>query len=132
MKREEIRTLDLFCGAGGSSFGAQRVQGVKIVAGIDRWPPAAKTFAANFPDARVYCEDITRLCPQQLKAELGPIDLILASPECTSHSNAKGGAERSDASRETAFEVVRFARAFLPAWVVFDDTRSGIFCVHYK
>ncbi|MCL4861517.1 MAG: DNA cytosine methyltransferase, partial [Caldilineaceae bacterium] len=95
MKSEEIRTLDLFCGAGGSSFGAQQVQGVKIVAGIDRWQPAAQTFAANFPDARVICDDITKLCPKQLRSELGPIDLILASPECTSHSNAKGGAERS-------------------------------------
>lgn len=126
MKSEEIRTLDLFCGAGGSSFGAQQVQGVKIVAGIDRWQPAAQTFAANFPDARVICDDITKLCPKQLRSELGPIDLILASLECTSHSNAKGGAERSDVSRETAFEVVRFAREFLPTWVVFDDTGSGL------
>jgi DNA (cytosine-5)-methyltransferase 1 len=121
MKSEEIRTLDLFCGAGGSSFGAQRVRGVKIVAGIDSWPPAVQTFAANFPNARVYPEDITQLCPKQIKAEIGPIDLILASPECTSHSNAKGGAKRSDASRQTAFEVVRFARELLPTWIVVEN-----------
>jgi DNA (cytosine-5)-methyltransferase 1 len=64
------------------------------------------------------CEDIDL---DQLKKKLGPIDLIIASPECTSHTCAKGNAPRSETSRRTAFQVVRFARAFKPRWLVVEN-----------
>ncbi len=79
-----IRAIDLFCGAGGSSTGAKNA-GVNIVAGFDMWQPAAYTYRANFPEARVYDGDIRNLEPSDIKLEVGEIDLILASPECTNH-----------------------------------------------
>lgn len=51
MGKSVIKAIDLFCGAGGSSYGAKQA-GVKIVAGFDMWPPALKTFKANFPQAK--------------------------------------------------------------------------------
>jgi len=36
-----IRAIDLFCGAGGSSWGAQKA-GVEIVAAFDSWELAGK------------------------------------------------------------------------------------------
>lgn len=120
MAHRKIRTMDLFCGAGGSSHGAQNA-GVEIIAGFDIWEPAIKTYQANFPQAAVFHKDITKLNPNQVKQEIGNIDLMLASPECTSHSRAKGSAERSEDSRRTAFEVVRFAREFNPKWIVMEN-----------
>jgi DNA (cytosine-5)-methyltransferase 1 len=49
------------------------------------------------------------------------VDLILASPECTNHSVAKGAKERDEESRLTAFEVVRFASEFRPQWIVMEN-----------
>ena len=46
-----IRTLDLFCGGGGSSYGARNA-GAEIVCGVDAWSVAVETFKANFPSAR--------------------------------------------------------------------------------
>ncbi|MCB9418183.1 MAG: DNA cytosine methyltransferase [Ardenticatenaceae bacterium] len=120
MNTRRIRTMDLFCGAGGSSHGAQNA-GVEIIAGFDIWEPAIKTYQANFPQAAVYHKDITELNPAQVKKKIGNIDLMLASPECTSHSRAKGSAERSEDSRRTAFEVVRFASEFNPKWIVIEN-----------
>jgi len=120
MTRPGPRTIDLFCGAGGSSYGARNA-GCQIVAGFDYWEPAVKTYQSNFPGARVYSQNIQRLSPEEVRDEIGEIDLILASPECTSHSRAKGAAERSEESRQSAFEVVRFARTFLPAWIVIEN-----------
>lgn len=120
MAARKIRTMDLFCGAGGSSHGAQNA-GVEIVAGFDIWEPAIKTYQANFPQATVYHKDITKLDPKQVKEEIDNIDLMLASPECTSHSRAKGAAKRSEDSRRTAFEVVRFAHEFNPKWIVIEN-----------
>ena len=47
-----IPAFDMFCGAGGSSAGAQAA-GAQIVAGVDMCSIAASTFAANFPEARI-------------------------------------------------------------------------------
>jgi DNA (cytosine-5)-methyltransferase 1 len=115
-----IRTIDLFCGAGGSSVGAQSA-GANIVAGFDMWDAATKTYKTNFPNARVYSEDIRKLCPKDIRAEIGDIDLILASPECTNHSVAKGAKERDESSRMTAFEVIRFAAEFKPQWIIVEN-----------
>ena len=119
-----IRAIDLFCGAGGSSWGARNA-GVEIAAGFDMWPLAGAAFADNFPEARFFegrLDQFTRL--RQLAGDLGRIDLILASPECTNHSVAKGNAPRCEASRDTAFEVVRFAKALAPRWLVIENVTS--------
>lgn len=116
----EPRTIDLFCGAGGSSYGARNA-GAKIVAGFDIWKPAATTFKANFPEAKVYNGDLRLLDPAKVKREIGGIDLILASPECTNHSVAKGGATRDEESKRTAFQVTRYAKEFDPKWIVIEN-----------
>jgi DNA (cytosine-5)-methyltransferase 1 len=99
----------MFCGCGGSSCGA-RMAGALPVAGLDRWDLAAQTYRLNFPDAVVYHTEAARLAADRVQKDAGPIHLLLASPECTSHSVAKGKAPRCEKSRETAFEVIRFAR----------------------
>jgi DNA (cytosine-5)-methyltransferase 1 len=113
--------MDLFCGAGGSSTGAKKA-GAEIVAGFDMWAPAARVYCENFPEAKkVYDRDIRELSPEDVHREIGDIDLLLASPECTNHSNAKGKAERDEESRMTAFQVLRFAEEFKPEWIVVEN-----------
>jgi len=84
-----IRAIDLFCGAGGSSYGARQA-GVEIVAAFDNWQPAVDTFNRNFGAGVARQADIFELDTEPLRTELGRIDLILASPECTNHSEAIG------------------------------------------
>lgn len=115
-----IRALDMFCGAGGSSAGAQAA-GVDIVGGIDMCDIATRTFAANFPDACVLPERLEDIPLGSLEREVGVIDLLLASPECTSHTCAKGGAPRDESSRATAMLVVKYARALRPRWLVMEN-----------
>lgn len=116
----ELRTIDIFCGAGGSSYGAQNA-GAKIIAGFDIWNPAIVTYSSNFPEARVYESDVRLLDLEKIKVEIGEIDLILASPECTNHSLAKGSKERNEESKRTAFEVIRFANVFKPKWIILEN-----------
>ncbi len=122
MSNQEIKTIDLFCGAGGSSYGAKKA-GAKIVAGFDMWQPAVVTYEENFRDVvqKVYSDDIRELDPEKVKEEIGEIDLILGSSECTNHSRAKGNGKRSEESRRTAFEVTRFATVFKPKWIVVEN-----------
>lgn len=115
-----VRAIDLFCGAGGSSWGA-KAAGVKLVAGFDCWDLARETYRDNFPDAHVFSGRLERLNLKSVRKIVGRIDLILASPECTNHSVAKGKKRRCETSRRTAFQVVRFARAFGSRWIVIEN-----------
>ena len=119
-RRQDIRTLDLFAGCGGSSWGARQA-GAKIVAAVDIRLIARDTFVDNFPDVQFYAQPVDDIDPMRLEGEVGQIDLILASPECTSHTCAKGNGVRSEDSRLTAFDVIRFARALRPRWLVIEN-----------
>lgn len=123
MAANEIRALDLFCGAGGSSCGA-KLAGVTIVGGIDAWCIAVDAFRLNYPEARTWTRRLEHLSPKLVAAQVGPIDLMLASPECTNHTHAKGNrrvGEEQEKSRKTANQVVRFAKALKPRWLVVEN-----------
>lgn len=123
MKPRVIRAIDLFCGAGGSSWGAQKA-GVEIVAAFDLWELAGKNHHTNFPNTRFYPTRLEDVNISEMKKDLGQIDLILASPECTNHSPAKGNKIRCEESKNTAFQVTRFARELKPRWIVIENVVS--------
>ena len=115
-----VRTLDIFCGAGGSSAGAKAV-GAGIVAGIDACRIATGTYKANFPDAKVVTGRLEDVALPDLKRRIGPVDLLLASPECRNHTCARGAAPIDEPSRETALLTIKYARAFQPRWLVLEN-----------
>lgn len=118
-----IRAIDLFCGAGGSSWGARQA-GAEIVACFDLWDLAGKSHHNNFPNTKFYHGRLEELDINHVAEELGQIDLILASPECTNHSPAKGNKPRCEESKNTAFQVTRFASKFKPRWIVVENVVS--------
>lgn len=119
----KLRTLDLFCGGGGSSWGAQAA-GADIVCGVDAWEIATKTFEANFRNAIGVNLTLDEDSGPDLIDDLGRIDLILASPECTNHTCAKGSRPRSEDSKRTARYVIKFAKVLEPRWIVLENVVS--------
>lgn len=117
---DQIRAFDMFCGAGGASLGA-REGGATIVGGVDLWGPAVESFRLNFPGAHVFEEDLRKLTPKKVLEKTGPIDLLISSPECTHHTCARGSKPRSDESRDTAFQVIRYAKVMKPRWITLEN-----------
>ncbi len=115
-----MRTLDLFCGGGGSSWGACAA-GARIVCGVDADEVAIEAFAKNFPSARAVRLAMTAQTTPEALGDIGRVDLLLASPECTNHTHARGNRPRDENSRATARYVVNFARELLPRWVVIEN-----------
>ena len=115
-----LRGLDIFSGMGGSSVGAQ-MAGVRMLCAIDMCAIATATYKGNFPTTRVIRSPLERINLFDLKRKVGRIDILVASPECTSHTCAKGNAPRSEGSRRTAFQVIRFASVFKPRWIVIEN-----------
>lgn len=114
------RTVDLFCGAGGSSWGAKNA-GASIVCGVDAWELAARTYQVNFPGARSLNIRMEEDSGPSILGDIGPIDLLLASPECTNHTCAKGNRPRDEDSKRTAHYVTNFARELNPRWIVVEN-----------
>ena len=82
---------------------------------------ATATFAANFPGAHVVTSRLEDVEMDAFKARVGPIDILLASPECRNHTCAKGSAPRDESSRATAMHVVEYAAALRPRWLVLEN-----------
>jgi DNA (cytosine-5)-methyltransferase 1 len=120
---QRLRAIDLFCGAGGSSWGAQAA-GAQIIAGFDSWALAGRNHAANFPRSRFFEGRLEKLDVNAVARQIGSVDLILASPECTNHSPARGNKPRCEDRRKTAFQVVRFAGLLRPRWIVVENVVS--------
>lgn len=115
-----FRVLDLFCGGGGSSWGA-RLAGAHIVCGVDADPCAHEAYALNFPNARALRLKMTRKTSVNALGDLGHIDVLLASPECTNHTMARGNRPIDHHSRDTAMFVLNFAADLLPRWIVIEN-----------
>lgn len=108
--------LDLFCGAGGSSTGAKRA-GVWVRYAVNHWQIAIKTHAANHRRTKHICSNVRNIDPRFFAG----VDMIIASPECTNHSRAKGAKPRDEISRATAWEVVRYAKIIRPRYIVVEN-----------
>ncbi len=119
--RGMIRTLDLFCGGGGSSWGAAQA-GARTIGAIDGWEIATRTFADNFPDAEVRHATLHRRSNRRVLSGVSEeVELLLASPECTNHTCARGTLDWDEVSRETALYVLNYARAFEPRWLIIEN-----------
>lgn len=109
-----IRGADLFCGAGGSTTGLMMAcdeLGKKLdMLAINHWNIAIATHMTNYPRFRHMCESLDAVNPRKVIPG-GKLDILLAGPECTHHSNARGGKPILDQSRASAWHVVRWAEA---------------------
>jgi DNA (cytosine-5)-methyltransferase 1 len=118
---KKLRAADLFCGAGGSSTGAVNSGHVEVVYALNHWPTAIASHSANHPDTQHVCERIDAIDPRRQVPE---IDLLMASPECTHHSNARGGRPMEDQKRATGWHVVHWAEVKQPKWIIVENVRE--------
>ncbi len=114
MNQKTIYAADLFCGAGGTSSGLLKAcedLGYKLdLLAINHWDIAIATHSANHPYAHHICDNLDNVNPRKAVPS-GALDILIASPECTHHSNARGGKPCSDQSRASAWHVLRWAEA---------------------
>lgn len=111
MKRPRIYAADLFCGAGGTSTGlrdaCERLGAQLKLVAINHWELAIATHSENHPDAKHLCTSVDAVDPRKVVPG-GRLQLLVASPECTHHSRARGGKPRNDQSRASAWLVLRW------------------------
>ena len=119
-----LRVADLFCGAGGSSTGLARAaqesgRSVELLA-VNHWEVAVATHAANHPWARHINAPLEGIDPGRAIGAK-KLDVLVASPECTHHSTARGGRPVNDQSRASAWHVLSWTQAVEPELVIVEN-----------
>jgi DNA (cytosine-5)-methyltransferase 1 len=125
-----LRVLDMYCGAGGSSRGAN-MAGAEIACGVDTNPLALSVYEDNFPGRAFHAHVSSDFNPASLDP-YGPFDVILASPECRSHTCARGNKPGEEESRLTAMHTLRVIERFRPRWVIFENVFHMRSWTYYK
>lgn len=85
----KYKILDLFCGAGGFSYGMHKNKNFSTLVAIDNDPNVAETFKKNMPESEVIIGDITdsetksKIINESISAK---VNMIIGGPPCQGYS----------------------------------------------
>jgi len=82
-----LKTLDLFAGAGGLSWGFAQTGKFHIVAAAENNPNAQRTYLRNHGEVRMI-PNVVGCDFAELSTDLGGIDIVIGGPPCQGFSNA--------------------------------------------
>lgn len=95
--------------------------GCDVVWAANHWPEAVAIHAANHPNTIHACQDLQ----QQDWREVPAHDILLASPACQGHSNARGKERpHHDTLRSTAWAVVSAAECHRAPVIVVENVKQ--------
>lgn len=115
--------IDAFAGGGGASVGIEMALGRSADIAINHDPEAIRMHTVNHPETLHLTEDIFEV---DLKKYINDrhTALMWASPDCTSHSKAKGGQPRKKGLRILPWAVYKHAKAILPDVVIMENVEE--------
>ena len=114
--------IDFFAGGGGASVGIEMALGREIDIAINHDPEAIRMHKVNHPNTLHLTEDIFAVDLQKyVKDET--VDLLWASPDCTSHSKAKGGQPRKQGLRVLPWALYKHVKKFLPSVIIMENVQ---------
>jgi DNA (cytosine-5)-methyltransferase 1 len=131
---QELLVEDHFCGAGGTTTGLRKVDGIRVVHAANHDPLAIQTHSTAYPDIEHSCADIPSMNPRRCPEA----HVLFTSPECKARSYARGkpkddptlfdpkGDKTAERSRATMDEVTRFAAEQQYIYVVVENVPQVI------
>lgn len=117
------RVLDLFCGAGGLSFGFESAGGFVTVGGIDLLRDRIDTFTTNHEHACGIAGDIRQIPVARLRELVGQVDVVVGGPPCQGFSSIRPFRTLTEGDpRNNLVEHYALILASLkPSWFVFEN-----------
>lgn len=115
--------IDCFAGGGGASVGIEMALGRCVDIAVNHDPAAILMHKTNHPNTQHLTEDIFKVdLHQYVKGR--HVALMWASPDCTSHSKAKGGKPREAGLRILPWAVYKHAKAILPDVIIMENVEE--------
>ena len=120
---DEWVIIDAFAGGGGASVGIEMALGRPVDIAVNHDEQAILMHKTNHPYTLHLTEDIFKV---DLQKYVGGrhVDLMWASPDCTSHSKAKGGQPRNRGLRILPWAVFKHAKQILPDVIIMENVEE--------
>lgn len=137
----KFKILDLFCGAGGLSYGLDSVPEFKTLIGVDFDYKALVTFKENIKGATVICGDLTDTKVKDKIVELAlekGINMIVGGPPCQGFSLKGKNLGLNDPRNFLFLEYLKVVERVKPEVVVIENVKNltnackGYFIIQIK
>ena len=119
----KYKAVDLFCGAGGLSFGLKK-GGFDVVLGIDIDQTALKTYKDNIKRAKVLNKDIKLVSGKEIEKitgiKKGDCFLLAGCPPCQGFSNL-GKRDATDQKNKLVYEYIRLIFELEPCFILMEN-----------
>ncbi|MBA4700752.1 MAG: DNA cytosine methyltransferase [Ruminococcus sp.] len=115
--------IDCFAGGGGASVGIEMALGRQVDIAINHDPEAIRMHEVNHPNTLHLTEDIFKVDLEKHVAGRH-VSLMWASPDCTSHSKAKGGKPRAKGLRILPMAVCEHAKKIHPDVIIMENVEE--------
>lgn len=115
--------IDMFAGGGGASVGIEMALGRPVDIAINHDPQAIRMHKTNHPQTLHLTEDIFKV-DLEIYVRGQHVALMWASPDCTSHSKAKGGQPRKQGLRILPWAVYKHAKKILPDVIIMENVEE--------
>lgn len=118
--------VDLFCGAGGASYGFQSA-GFNVILGIDHLIPALKTFQKNHENTSTILGDIRDVTQDIINDLLGDteVKVLIGGVPCQGFSLNNRKRREDDPRNQLFYEFVRFIKILKPDMIMLENV-SGM------
>lgn len=126
-KIQEFRILDLFCGAGGFSYGMHKNEHFTTVVALDFNEQAADTFKRNMPFSEVITGDIKEESVRQIVLKVAKekkVNMIIGGPPCQGFSLKGKKLGLKDSRNYLFLEYLKFVEEIKPEIFVIENVKS--------
>ncbi len=115
--------VDLFAGGGGMSVAMETAWGRSPDIAINHSSDALSLHRLNHPQTRHFVADVFEVCPRGA-TQGRPVGWLHLSPDCTHHSQARGGQPRNGKIRALSWVGYRWAGQVLPDVISLENVKQ--------
>lgn len=119
---DELLVDEFACG-GGMSEAIEQATGRHVDIAVNHDEDACSMHAANHPQTEHHWKDVFEVCPRRATKDRA-VGLLHLSPDCTHHSQARGGQPRSKKLRGLAWIGVRWAGVKRPRIITLENVKQ--------
>ena len=125
-KSNPYTVVDLFCGAGGASYGFESA-GFNVVLGIDHLIPALDTFRENHKNSSTILGDIEKVDADLVYEAIDntPVKVLIGGVPCQGFSLNNRKRREDDPRNQLFYEFVRFIKILKPEMIMLENV-SGM------
>lgn len=120
----KYKAMDLFCGAGGLSYGFEQA-GCEIQLALEKDAWAVDTYKANHNNQNVIEADITELGDDYFIPYKGKVDIVMGGPPCQGFSIAASNRRKADDLRNNLYRnFLRVVSIIEPKVVLIENVKE--------